>query len=114
MTDALIQQIKAEIQKDPADPTIHFLLGLECIKAGRFDEATSALGRTVELRPDYTAAWRQLGKAHEKAGRIDQARTAYQRGIEVANQTGDLQAGKECSAVLHRLDRLSHHQTPEA
>ena len=57
-----------------------------------------------ELKPDYSAAHRGLGRVLERAWRRDDARAAYRKGLAVAARTGDLQTKKEIEVFLHRLD----------
>ncbi len=90
---------------DPADSLTCFLLGREYLGARRYGEAARLLADCVALRPDYTAAWKQLADALRHDGRIGEALAAYRRGSEVAEQTGDLQVKKECDAFIQRLDR---------
>ncbi len=59
----------------------------------------------MRAQPDYAAAWRQWGGALEAAGRLDEAAGAWRTGVDVANRTGDLQTGKEMTALLRRLER---------
>jgi len=59
----------------------------------------------VVLKPDYSAAWKMLGKAHTAAGNIARALEAYAQGIAVAQAKGDVQAEKEMQIFLKRLSR---------
>ena len=104
VTDRL-EQLRQIVALDPDDATSQFLLGRELASREEWEEARSALGRAVELQPDYSAAYRQLGNCLEKLGRKDEAVAVYERGIRVARETGDLQAGKEMAAFLKRMRR---------
>ncbi|MBX3729319.1 MAG: tetratricopeptide repeat protein [Candidatus Sumerlaeia bacterium] len=92
------------IEAEANDPLTHFLLGREYLEAGRAADAVRAFERCVALNPQYTAAYRFLGDSHRKAGDAAHARETYQLGIGVAEQTGDLQAGREMQALLARLE----------
>ncbi|MNI72488.1 hypothetical protein D3C73_1284350 [compost metagenome] len=59
------------------------------------------------LDPDYSAAWKLLGKAWLAGGQPQAAREAWQRGLSVAGSKGDQQARKEMQVFLRRLDRES-------
>ena len=50
--------------------------GLRLFQARRFDEAISALQRTVELHPNNALAWTDLGAALAHVGRNDEAAAA--------------------------------------
>ena len=55
--------------------------------------------------PDYSAAWKLLGKARIACGDNEAAKAAYRQGITVAEKRGDLQAAKEMQVFLKRLER---------
>lgn len=98
-----IERLQALVQTDESDALTHFLLGRELMEVGRFAEAASALEKTIQLNPEYTAAYRFLGDAHRQAGNMARAREIYEVGIGVSEATGDLQAGKEMKVYLKKL-----------
>ena len=98
-----LEQFRELAEMDPEDPVVHYGLGSECLKAKLFDEAVRAFRRAIELKLDYSAAYRELGKALEGAGQREEAIAAYHKGKEVAGKTGDLQTGKEMDVFLRRL-----------
>jgi len=83
---------------------LRFSLGNELLKAGAATSAAEHLERAVALDPNYTAAWKLLGKAQEAAGKPDAALAAFQRGIEVAHARGDKQAEKEMTVFARRIE----------
>jgi|SRR5438067_7816801 len=84
---------------------LRFSLGNEYLKAGDPNSAAEHLQRAVDLDPDYTAAWKMLGKALSAALRRDSAIDAYRNGIAVAKRKGDRQAEKEMTVFLRRLEK---------
>lgn len=100
-----IDTLRLLVADDPADATAHFLLGRALLEAGDAAGAIDAFAGALRANPDYAAAYRQLGNAQEKADRVDDAIATYERGVEVAGRTNDLQAGKEMNAFLRRLRR---------
>ena len=100
-----IEMLRALVAESPLDATAQFLLGRELLIAGRADEAVLAFAAAIRADADYAAAYRQMGNAQEAAGSVEDAIATYRRGIEVAQRTNDLQAGKEMNAVLKRLGR---------
>lgn len=68
-------------------------------------EAEQQLVQATEMDPSYTAAWKQLGKVRLSLDDRKGARQAWQSGIEIAENNGDKQAGKEMTVFLRRLDR---------
>ncbi len=106
----LRQSLEAMLARGQDSALLRFTLGNECLKAGEHDNAIEHLERAVSLEPGYSAAWRQLGKAAQTGGHHPRARQAWQDGIAAAQAHGDVQAAKEMTVFLRRLDR--HH--PEA
>jgi predicted Zn-dependent protease len=84
---------------------LRYSLGNEYTKAGDAPNAALHLRRAVELDPDYTAAWKLLGKALADSGLVEEALAAYASGIEVASRRGDKQAQKEMQVFARRLER---------
>jgi cytochrome c-type biogenesis protein CcmH/NrfG len=99
-----ITTLRMLAEAEPGDATTWFLLGRE-LAAQSPSEAAEAFRRAIGADPDYSAAYRQLGNALEAAGLVDEAVAAYTQGIEVAERTHDLQAGKEMNAFLKRIAR---------
>lgn len=72
---------------------------------GRIDKAEEHAEAAVRLDPEYSAAWKLLGKILAESGRKERAAETYRRGIEVAEKRGDQQAAKEMRVFLRRLER---------
>ena len=87
----------------PDDPVVRFGLAGAYLDAGQPENAVDEYRETIRLKPDYSAAYRGLGRALTRAGRMAEAREAFQRGLEVATKTGDLQTRKEIAVFLRRL-----------
>ncbi|MEP6940995.1 MAG: hypothetical protein ABI846_14605 [Rudaea sp.] len=68
------------------------------------EAAIVELRAALDFDPDYSAAWKLLGKALEPADAAA-ARDAYRAGIAAATRRGDKQAGKEMSVFLRRLEK---------
>ncbi|MBI3989359.1 MAG: tetratricopeptide repeat protein [candidate division NC10 bacterium] len=105
MSGSRIEQFKEILALDPNDEVVHYGLGEEYLRAGMFEEAVQEFETVIRLKPDYTAAYRELGKALEKGRRIEEAKEAYRKGIEVGSWTGDLQTKKEMEVFLKRLGK---------
>lgn len=67
--------------------------------------AIEHLEQAVALDPNYSAAWKLLGKALVDSGDAARAQAAFTRGIAVAAAKGDVQAAKEMRVFLKRLNR---------
>jgi len=98
-----IASFRKLLASDPNDPMLHFGLGTALLRTNDPTEAATAFEATLRLDPNYTAAYRELGRALEALGRSEDALEAWRRGIEVAQRTGDLQAGKEMTVFSARL-----------
>jgi Tfp pilus assembly protein PilF len=82
---------------------LRFSLGSEYLKAGDPASAAAHLREAVTRDPEYSAAWKLLGKALAESGRAEDALEAYERGIAVAESRGDKQAAKEMTVFARRL-----------
>jgi len=58
----------------------------------------------VSFDPNYSAAWKLLGKACLAAQDHAGAADAWRQGIAVAQQRGDKQAEKEMTVFLRRVE----------
>ncbi len=61
----------------------HLAAGIAAVDAGRWDEATTALGHATEADPASANAWFELAEAHRLAGRPADARAAYERCLKL-------------------------------
>ncbi len=84
---------------------LRYSIGNEYCNNSEYHQAIPHLEKAVQLNPDYSAAWKIYGKALTEAGEKDTAITAYEKGIEVAEKNGDVQAVKEMNVFLKRLKK---------
>lgn len=94
---------RGQIERAPADPVLRFGLGNELYRIEQWREAAAEFRRAVELKPDWSAAWRQLGRALLKAGDPAAAGTAFQSGLAAAEAQGDLQTKREIESYMKRM-----------
>lgn len=87
---------------------LRFSLGNEYLKAAAPADAARHFRAAVELDPNYSAAWKVLGKALAEAGETGAARTAYEQGIAVAEAKGDIQAAKEMKVFARRIEKAQN------
>lgn len=69
-------------------------------------EAVAELRRALDFDPDYSSAWKLLGKTLEQTD-APGARDAYRAGIAAATRRGDKQAVKEMTVFLRRLEKTA-------
>jgi len=93
------------LRKDPDNPMVLCSLGIELFKQGEYEEARDHLKRAVENKPDYSVAYRTLGRAHYELREDAEARRVFEKGREVAQENGDLQTVKEIDVFLRRLEK---------
>src|ERR687897_2335879 len=93
------------LQRDPTNPMVLYSLGNELFKEGHYGEASDHLQRAVENKPDYSVAYRMLGRAHYELHENVEAKDIFLKGKEVARENGDLQTVKEIDVFLRRLQK---------
>ena len=93
------------LERDPENPMILYSLGNELFKDGRYEEARDLLQRAIENKPDYSVAYRMLGRAHYELHENTEARNVFLKGKVVARGNGDLQTVKEIDVFLRRLEK---------
>ena len=84
---------------------LRFGLGDACLKDNDAEQAALHLAQATQQQPGYSAAWKLLGKALHQLGRLDEAESAWTTGVTVAQQQGDLQAVKEMTVFVKRLQK---------
>ncbi len=87
------------------DALLRFSLGNACLKENDAPAAAEHFRRAADMDPDYSAAWKMLGRALEADGRLAEAAEAWEEGIAAARRRGDLQAGREMQVFLKRARR---------
>ena len=107
MAQPLISSLEKLIGTPRDGALLRYSLGVEYLKAGEKSRAIEHLREAVQRDPDYSAAWKLLGKALAESDEPAQALEAWTRGIEAARRKGDRQAEKEMNVFARRLARDS-------
>ncbi|MEO8717151.1 MAG: hypothetical protein ABI423_02905 [Burkholderiales bacterium] len=105
MTSALIANLEKLVGTPRDGALLRYSLGSEYLKAGARERGIEHLREAVRRDPQYSAAWKALGRALADAELLDEAHAAYTRGIEAARARGDRQAEKEMTVFARRLER---------
>ncbi len=100
------------LQKDETNPMVLYSLGSELFKEGNYAEAKGCLARAVENKPDYSVAYRMLGRTHYELGENVEARRVFEEGRRVAEANGDLQTVKEIDVFTRRLEKREAGEGP--
>jgi Flp pilus assembly protein TadD len=94
------EKLEKLIEKDAADPFLHFGLAMELAKEGRVDDAVASFDRCITHDPHYTAAFYHKGRTLLEAGRRDEARATLQLGTQAARAIGNAHALSEMEELL--------------
>lgn len=102
---SVIDRLEKLLEQGQDGPMLRFGLGDAYLNADDPGAAAAHLRRAVEQKPDYSAAWKLLGRALAENGRGAEAADAFREGIRVAEAKGDVQAAKEMRVFLKRLQK---------
>ena len=100
-----LENFLAMLEKGRDAPLLRFSIGNEYMKLNQPAEAATHLRQAVVLDPNYSAAWKLLGKALAESHALSEALAAYQQGITVAEARGDKQAAKEMTVFARRIEK---------
>jgi Tfp pilus assembly protein PilF len=101
----LTENLEQLLQSGKDGALLRFSLGSQYLKLHEPEAAIEHLQRAVAFDPDYSAAWKQLGRAFAESGKIPQALEVYRQGIEAAQRKGDKQAEREMQVFARRLEQ---------
>jgi Tfp pilus assembly protein PilF len=102
---AMLASLEAMLARGQDNALVRYGLGGEYLKAGQPDKAAEHLRVALQHDGKYSAAWKLLGQALAQSGAIAEAIATYQQGIGVAEDKGDVQAAKEMTVFLKRLQK---------
>jgi len=105
MAKPLISSLEKLVGTPRDGALLRYSLGSEYLKAGEGERAIAELREAVRRDPDYSAAWKLLGRALADSGSTAEALAAWNLGIEAARRKGDRQAEKEMTVFARRLAR---------
>ncbi len=103
----VVENLESLLAKGQDSSMLRFGLGNAYLANGLPETAAKHLRAAVTQDPNYSAAWKLLGKALTDLDLAEQAMDAYRKGIEAAQHHGDVQAAKEMAVFLKRLEKDS-------
>lgn len=103
MEPGRIDALKGMLETSPTDAMLHYFLGNEYFKVGRYGEAIEAIRTYLSLAEDEGAAYRTLAQSLERIGKISEAQLAYRQGMDAASRHGHPGMAGEFEAALKDL-----------
>jgi uncharacterized protein HemY len=105
MNQAQIQQLENLAKQNPESALIHYTLGIEYSRQNEKQKAIGLLKKTLGIDPEYSAAYRELGKVLLESGMKLEAAEIFDKGIVVAEEKGDIQTAQEMRVFLKRISK---------
>jgi predicted Zn-dependent protease len=105
MNETLIANLRTQLGGPRDGAMLRYSLGNALLEAGDAADAVLQLREALTFDPEYSAAWKALGKAQLAAGDAAAAAQAWREGIGVADRRGDVQAAREMTVFLKRIEK---------
>jgi Tfp pilus assembly protein PilF len=100
-----ISALEKMLSRGQDSSMLRLTLGNAYHRQGESAAAIEHLREAVRLDPDYSAAWKTLGRCLNDTGQRDEALDAYRRGLEAAERRGDMQVVRELKVFIRRLEK---------
>jgi Tfp pilus assembly protein PilF len=101
----IIDNLEAMLARGQDSGLLRYSLGNEYLKQGDNENAVAHLREALHQDPDYSAAWKLYGKALQAASQHQDAIDAFDKGVEIAERNGELQAAKEMRVFRKRSEK---------
>jgi tetratricopeptide (TPR) repeat protein len=98
-----IEQLEKFVAASPDDPFPRYALALELKGKGEAPAAAAELRELVRRKPDYLAAYLQLGMILDTLDKVGEAREILARGQDVARKQGNTHTLSELTQALETL-----------
>ena len=98
-----IDSLKSMLDQGQDSLILRFGLAQALLKQGDYTSAIEHLLIALEFNREYSAAFKLLGKAYAQTEQNQLAIETYEKGIQIAENNGDIQAAKEMKIFLKRL-----------
>lgn len=98
-----IDTFEAMLARGQDNEMLRYTLGNAYFARQEYGKAIEHLRKAVDIKPDYSAAWRVLGRALAGDGQLLAARDAFDKGEKVAEANGDKQTAKEINVFRKRV-----------
>lgn len=98
----MLENLLKMFEQGRDDVLLRFTLGNEYFKREELESAEFHLRAALQHDPEYSVAWKILGKVLAAGGRHPEAIETFEKGIRVAERKGDIQAAKEMRVFMKR------------
>ena len=102
---SMTERLEALLATGKETALLRYTLGKAALDSEQPAAALLHLQRATALNPQYSVAWKLLGRVHLALDDSDAARQAWTQGLACAQTNGDAQVVKELSVFLKRLDK---------
>ena len=100
-----IDAFKAMLERGQDSEMLRFTLGNAYFAEKAYADAVEHFRAAVAQKPDYSAAWKMLGRALAANEALSEALSAFDQGMAVAESNGDKQTAKEMTVFRRRVLR---------
>ena len=104
---SIIDNLERLLASGRDDAILRFGLGSALFNERQYEKAIPHLEACIDHDPEYSAAYKLLGKALFKTSRSEEARGVFDRGMPIAIRKGDKQTEREILAFLKKIDKAS-------
>ncbi len=101
----LIENLERRLAAGHDDKLLRFGLGSAYASGGDYAAAETHLTVCINIDPDYSAAYKALGKALVKFGKLDAAEDIFRQGLDAASRSNDKQTIREIEVALKKLNK---------
>lgn len=101
----MLENLEAMLASGADNALLRFTLGSALFKQGDLHQAAEHLREAVRQDPEYSAAWKILGRTLQALDDPGSACRAFEQGIEAAERRGDKQAAREMQVFLKRAQK---------
>lgn len=98
-------RFRSMLESGQDNALLRFALGSRLCREGQWSAALEHLYKAVEFDPNYSAAWKLLGRALLETEAYSAAVTVCEQGKAVAEERGDLQAAREMEVFSRRASK---------
>ncbi|MBX2824138.1 MAG: tetratricopeptide repeat protein [Gammaproteobacteria bacterium] len=100
-----IENFEAMLARGQDSEMLRYTLGNAYWQAKDYERAEEHLRQALDMKPDYSAAWKVLGRVLADAGKPQDAIAAFTDGLAAAEKNGDKQTAKEMTVFMRRAQK---------